>query len=289
MKRILLIELKKSFRDLFFLAALAIGTLICVIGAVQVIRVFYGDMGVMGQIRRLEESGIKKEFYAGAQTLYNSWIGANLFSLGTTLFFAVTPILAALPVGWRFSEEIHSGYLHIIAPKCGRLRYFSAKLISSFAAGGAAVALPQLFSVLLVALFIPAIRPDILYAQYFSVTHGSVLSTMYYTHPLAAVAGAIGISFVFGGLFAWLSLAIAFLTPSRTATLVLPFLLLTAAGTSQSFLYYIADFSIAPLDMLHPFSSINLVTWPGICAWAGILLAITAPVILIKGCRREIA
>ena len=44
-------------------------------------------------------------------TLYDSWVGGEAFTLGTTVFFFIFPILIAIPYGWSYCSELKSGYI----------------------------------------------------------------------------------------------------------------------------------------------------------------------------------
>lgn len=290
MKNLLQIELQKSMKNWMFFMSLAVGSALVVFTFFQAVNRFYSsDLSILKQIEFLENNHITTDIYIGSQSMYNNWLGGNRYALGASLFFALTPILAALPCGWSFCEERHNGYLRVIIPRSGRMAYFFSKMVSSFIAGGLTILLPQLFSVLLTALMIPAVGPDPLYAAYFGITQGSMLSVMFYSHPLAAIGITLVFDFIFGGLFAWISMAVAFYTSSRAATIIIPFLILTFAGMCQSLFSYTISFSIAPLDMLHPFSSNNIVTWPGILTWMAIISIVTAGIIIKRGYNCEIS
>lgn len=289
MRNLLKAELRKTLKSRLFLLSLVIGCVMALITFAQAFnRYYYSDLSILKNIEDMERTGQSRDIYIGSQTLYNQWMGGNRYSLGSSLFFALAPILAALPNGWSFSEELYSGYLTEITPKKGRRAYFLSKLAASFVSGGLTIIIPLLFNVLLTALTIPAIAPNPLYSAYFGLARGTVLSVMFYTHPLAAIGLMLFIDFLFGGLFAWLSLTTALFVRARTATVIVPYLILTFSGMGQSFLYYTTYISIAPLDMLHPFSTTNYVYWPVLLIWMTILVIVTAPIIIVKGCRYEI-
>ena len=222
------------------------------------------------------------------QTLYNSWIGADKQSMGAAVFYLLAPFVAALPFGWCFFEELHSGYLHVAVPLSGRRPYFLAKLLVSFLGGGLLLVLPQLLSVLLTALYIPAIKASVIYSQYTAVFHGDLFAKLFYTRPPAYLMTVLAIDFVFGGLFAWLSLAAAFFTRSRPAAVAVPVLLIWLADSAKTCLYYISYIEISPLNLLHPMSAPNYVKGWVVFLWIAFLAVLTSSIVLIRGCRREI-
>ena len=290
MKKLILIELRKTLRNRWFVISLGFGALCAAACLWSVLKQYTSDTGMQGQIAALQREGrsVGMDPTQGG-SLYQSWIGGAGMNLGSTLFYALLPLLCALPCGWCFCEELSSGYLHMAAPLCGRRRYFASKMTAFFVAGGLVALVPQLLSLLLTALFIPAVRPSIVYFLYYPISHGAMLSGLYYTYPLCYVLIVLGIDFVFGGLFAWLSMTVALLTGNRIRAAVIPFLLILAGDLSENLIAYVCYWEISPLNILHPLSAANVVKGWIILAWAGILLAVSVPILLRKGGRYEIS
>lgn len=282
-------EMKKLAGTPLFWTCLGIGAIFVFMSTLYTWQLYHSELGSGGMLAVLESSGIEsKENILAMQTLYNSWIGADKQLMGAAMYYLLAPLIAALPFGWHFSEELHSGYLHVIVPLSGRKRYFITKLLISFLGGGVLLALPQLFSVLITALYIPAINPSVIYSPYTAIIHGDMFAELFYTDPLGYIMVVIGIDFVFGGLFAWLSLAIAFFVHSRLVTVIAPFLLLLLADSAKTCLYYISYIEISPLNILHPMSASNYVKGWVVFIWIILLSTITSSIVLIRGCRREI-
>ncbi len=289
MKDHLKTETGKTVRSSFFLVSLGVGLLFAFMSALSAWRLFHGEMGVGGDIAFLEANGQEsKDNVWAAQNLYNSWIGADNQSLGAGLFYVMAPLLAMLPCGWNFFEELDGGYLHMAAPRRGRKPYFQAKLAVAFLAGGTVVALPQLANFLLTALYMPGVRPSVIYDMYTPIIHGDMLSGLFYRHPVAYIGVVIVMDFVFGGLFAWLPMAAAFFVRSGLAAVILPYLAVLLADSAKTILYYISYTEISPLNILHPMSAPNHVKGWVVLLWMAVLAGMTAPVILIRGCKREI-
>lgn len=282
-------ECYKAFRSVLFYVALGIGILCAVASTVYMLRQYVGEMGVGGILRSIEENGwVCKENILEQQTLYNCWMGADRQSLGAMLFYNLTPLLAALPCGWLFSEELHSGYLHMIVPRKDRRSYFQAKLLVSFLTGGITIVLPQMISILVVSMEIPAMRTSVINGMYTGIFHGEIFSSVFYAHPMIYIILILIMDFIFGGLFAWLSLTVAFFSHSRMAAVTLPFLTLLFIDSCKMFFYYINYTEISPLNLLHPMTADNFVKSGMTMVWMLILMSVTLPVILIKGCKYEI-
>lgn len=288
MRDLIKVEIFKLLKSRMFIGVLIIGTCLATWSSLTMIATYYSDLGVYGIIRRMEETGNVSDIYIGMLTLYNCWSGGDWRTLGISIFFTISPILACFPCGWTFSEELHGGYLRIIGPKTGRKLYFNSKVITSFISGGVIVIIPQIVSLLTVALFIPAIQPNPLYNMYFGIVHGCAFSNLFYGHPLCCCIVVLIFDFVYGGLFALLSLETAFFVKSRTKTVIIPFIVLALCGMGQTLLIYISNYSISPLEMLHPLTANNMVSLWAMIIWCIALVTFSIPVIAIKGYRREI-
>lgn len=288
MKNLLKTELRKALKNKFFVFSVLLGLIFVIISAFYVLRGYYSDNGILAGLSRIEEEGIQQETTLEGTTLYNSWIGGEGFSLGYTLFFTLLPILAMLPCGLAISEELRGGYLHVIVPKCGRKNYFLSKIISAFVAGGLAVTIPLVFSLLLISLFIPAITPNIIYFMYYPIMHGDIFSQIIYSYPILFTVLYLCIDFVFSGLIACLSISAAFLFKHRAAPIVVPFLFIIGSDMARSFLYYISYVQISPLKLLHAMPVEGSSKAPVMLAWLLIFLLLTVPFIMIRGCKREI-
>ena len=97
MKNVLQIELNKAIKTRYFAISIIIGTMIGIVGLVYNVNLVYNS-----QIY----DGINP-CYEGF-TLFNHWIGGEGFSLGSSLYFFVFPLLIALPYGWSFCGEKNS-------------------------------------------------------------------------------------------------------------------------------------------------------------------------------------
>lgn len=282
-------EMKKLADNSLFWICLGLGFIFVLMSVFYTWQLYYSELGSGGMLAMLESSNTEsKENILAMQTLYNSWIGADKQSLGATMFYILAPLMSALPFGWCFSEELHSGYLHVVVPCSGRESYFTTKMLVSFLGGGMILVLPQLFSILLTAMYIPATKQSVIYSPYTAIIHGDMFAKLFYTHPLGYIMMVLVIDFVFGGLFAWLSLATAFFVHSRLITVIAPLLILLLADSAKTSLYYISYIEISPLNLLHPMSAPNYVKGWIVIIWLFLLSIITSSIILIRGCKREI-
>lgn len=288
MKNLLKVELGKAFRNGYFLAALLLGVVFTALSAWHQISLYYSDIGFLQMVKTVEEMGYVKYPLAPMSILYNSWIGGECVSVGYTLFFTLLPLLAVLPYGQSFSQERRSGYLKVIIPRCGRTRYFAAKGIATFLSGGVAVVLPLLLSLGVCALFFPAVKPNVIYNQYFAFSHESMGAALFHTHPLMYTLLYLLIDFIFSGLFACLALSTAFFFKQRMAPFVVPFLLLIGADLFRSFFLYISYVEVSPLLLMHPLPVVNATKAIVLLLWFLVFSVLTIPILVVKGLHYEI-
>lgn len=288
MKRLLKAELHKAFRNWYFLGSIFLGTVFVALSAYQQISEFYSDLGFMYLVKQIREMGYTKYPLAPMSILYNSWIGGETSSVGVTLFFTLLPLLAVLPYGRSFSQERQCGYLKVIIPRCGRTKYFSAKFIAVFLSGGTAVVIPQVLSLMINSLVFPAVKPSVLYDQYFGFSHESMMAALAHTHPMIYTIIYLCIDFVFSGLYACLSISASFFFRQRLAPLVVPFLILTGADMLQTLLLYISYIEISPLLLMHAIPIANFTKAIVLLGWFLIWNVMTILVLFQKGKRYEI-
>jgi len=287
MIRMLRIELYKTLRTHFFALSVLISMVFVIMSAVSCLSYYYSDAGIIGAIKRVEEHGFSQGIHLG--TLYGTWIGGQDISLGGKLFFTLIPLLATIPCGWLLFEEVHSGYLKTIIPKCGRKKYFLSKAIATFITGGLAIVIPLIFSLVVISLFIPAIKPNVIYSHMeFSMWHGDLFSELAFSHPLLFTTVYLCIDFVFAGFFACLSITTVFLAKTRAAVVIIPFLFITVCDMARMYLFYISYIEISPIMLMHPLPLENTATAPVMVAWLTILSVFTLPFILSRGLKHEI-
>lgn len=284
MRGLLKTELKKAFRSPWFASAVLIGfacALWCLWDATKEV---YGENGWFAFERYCMESGI---MMAGrGTTLYTTWLGMSE-STAHVVFYRLFPILALLPCGMGISEELNGGYVKAVVPIVGRKKYFSAKLLAAFLAGGAAVCLPLLINLAATAAFVPAIRLSPYDVTTYAVSHGDLFSAFSYSHPLLYALAFIGVDFVFGGLFACLALPVALRSEKRVAAVVIPYIALLLADAAKGFLYYISYMEISPMDLVSA-QRYNMARPWIYGAWLAILVGVNLLLGLWKGAKRDI-
>ncbi len=286
MKRVFRMELRKALHGRFFPAAVCCGLLFAVLNSIDRVSQHYSGTGFLGMVDAAERMGYVK-YPITPTTPYSEWLG-GAYTLGATLFFTLLPLLAVLPYGHSFSEELRSGYLKMVVPRCGRKRYFLAKAGASFLSGGLAVVIPLAASFLFGFLIFPAAKPNVIYNQYFPFGHANMLAGLVHTHPLLYMLLYLGIDFVFAGLFACLSVSSVFFFRQRLASIILPFLFLLGCDMLRNFGAYVTYVEISPMKLMRAVPLVNFTKGPVLLGWLCLFVLLTLPLILYRGCKHEI-
>lgn len=290
MKYYLKAEIRRTLCSGWLWGSLLIGLVFVFMSIFYTWSIYNGEFGIGTMLKYLKVNHMEsKENLLSGQNLYNSWIGADRQSFGAMLFYLLAPLLSALPCTWRFSDEVNSGYLHMIASRKGRGPYFVTKMIVAFIAGGTVLILPQIVSILVTALYIPATNASSIYNIYTAVFPGDMFSELFYLYPGLYLLTIIGINFVFGGLFAWFSMMITLFTRSKLAAIIIPFLFFLWVDSAKRIFDYISYVEISPLSILHPMAASNYTKEWIVILWIFILVVITMPIILMKGTHYEIS
>ena len=285
MKRLLQIELKKAFGSKLFWITLALGILIVSVSAYQ---------NINGYFEFADGVKLRREFNAGKVinplnqvfTLYNSWIGAEVSMPMNSLYYILMPLMAPLAYGWSYFTEKKSGYVKNVVTRIDKKKYYLAKYIAVFLAGGAVVAIPLLVNVLTVACVVPAYQPDIYYQIYYNM-YQHYLAWMFYSMPALYVIYVLVLDFVFAGLIAVLSLALTFFVNNRFAVVLLPMLFFM-------WVQYMQDLARQTFPDMAPFSPQEFLKAYGdsallwVVVWGIGLLVVTLGIVYGKGAKDDV-
>ena len=210
MKRIFKIEMKRAFLNRMFAASLLIGLAVCTIQ-------IFAEVLPMQQY---QQSLTQSDIYPHG--VFSKWIGGGNSYWGV-LYFALLPILAALPFADSLHADRRSGYVKNIFTRGKRRSYYTAKFISVFLSGGAAAVLPLLWNLYLSAMLLPSIMPDPA-AGTFWPKAASLWAEQFYTQPYLYTAIFCAMIFIVSGLLATVALAATFFVKYRFVVLLVPFI-----------------------------------------------------------------
>ena len=214
MKAIYTNEIKRAFNTIGMKLALLVG---CALSIWHVITVIMPISE--GQNYELSANAID-DLYVPI-SLYSTWMGNELLPIQSYIFYLILPLLAVLPFGSSFFEDIKSGYIINVCTRVEKKIYFKAKYLAVFLSGGVAVVAPLLLNLVLSSMFMPAFIPD-------NGTVGTISPTtmayeVFFTHPLIYVLMLIVIDFIFAGVIATLALSYTYFTEHRFGVMIVPF------------------------------------------------------------------
>ncbi|HBM79807.1 MAG TPA: hypothetical protein DD426_03060 [Clostridiaceae bacterium] len=280
------LEIKKSVMNKFFLIAVIIGFGITVFSALYNIDRYYYDLETVSRIER--NTGAVYNPTSAGLTIFNCWIGGEGYTLGSSAFFFIFPILVAIPYGWSYCEEKKSGYVRNMAIRSGKAAYYGAKYAAVFLSGGLAMVIPLILNLLLVAAFVPAVTPDPSYCEYYGIWASSLMSMLLYSKPLLYVLIYLIIDFIFCGLISCFSLVVTAFVKNKVVAVLFPFFIMLGLDYSQKLFPSSTDPSISPMKFLHPFPLMRQASWTVIILEAVVFSAITFIMTVVRGGKNEI-
>ena len=236
---VLKLELKKAFKNKFFWISVVLGCLITLLSFEHMVNMYYEGMSAISG----NSTDIIYDPHIGINTVFNCWIGGEPFSLGSSIYFFVFPLLIALPYGWSYSEERKCGYRRMMITKTGKKKYYCAKYVAVFLSGGVAMVLPLIFNFWMTLLVVPAILPDVTMYMFYGVFGGSFLAELYYTVPFLYVAIYLFIDFVYCGFLVCICMAVSGIVRQKWGVVLIPFLLLLFVHVIADYIY--SDPSVA--------------------------------------------
>lgn len=286
MNSIFKIELKKAFSNKLFLSAVIIATVIAVLCAVYNIQVMQIEKEYYQKTQQISGGGVNPDL--PAYGLYNHWICQDFSSYLSSLFFMLFPLFATVAYGWSFYTERKSGYIYSVITRTDKGRYYAAKYLAVFLSGGTVITIPVVINFLLVACYLPAVRPDMFYDMYYGVSAPGMFAELFYTYPLIYCILRMFVTFVFGGSVALISFALTFIVPNRVAVSVLPFLIclgLHYMGTDLVSPQFPAE--ISPISILGSHGHHYRLLWIAVLE-AAIPITISLIICLYKGRHEDV-
>ena len=214
MKAIYTNEIKRAFNTIGMKLALLVG---CALSIWHVITVIMPISE--GQNYELSANAID-DLYVPI-SLFSTWMGNELFPIQSYIFYLILPLLAVLPFGSSFFEDIKSGYIINVCTRVEKKIYFKAKYLAVFLSGGVAVVAPLLLNLVLSSMFMPAFIPD--NGTVGTISPTTIAYEVFFTHPLIYVLMLIVIDFIFAGVIATLALSYTYFTEHRFGVMIVPF------------------------------------------------------------------
>ena len=244
---VLKLELKKAFKNKFFWISVVLGCLITLLSFEHMVNMYYEGMSAISG----NSTDIIYDPHIGINTVFNCWIGGEPFSLGSSIYFFVFPLLIALPYGWSYSEERKCGYRRMMITKTGKKKYYCAKYVAVFLSGGVAMVLPLIFNFWMTLLVVPAILPDVTMNMFYGVFGGSFLAELYYTVPFLYVAIYLFIDFVYCGFLVCICMAVSGIVRQMWGFVLIPFFFFLFLHVITDYIYIDPSVSYKELSPLY--------------------------------------
>ena len=247
MRPILLMEIKKAYKNKLFLLSMLTASLIALYAAVFSIISYHKYVNADSASAALTGYALNPEL--PGITLFTNWIGADHISPAASLFYLLLPLIASLGYGWSYCSEVKSGYIKNVVTRTSKKNYFLSKYIAVFLSGGTVVAVPILLNTAVVSLFVPAIKPDVFYDVYYAEHPWSTLTPLFYAHPVIYMLLKIIATFIFAGLISELCICVSFLSKNKFVTVFFPLFLFLFINYLSNTIGNIPQ--ISPIQFLH--------------------------------------
>lgn len=155
---------------------------------------------------------------------YESWIEADFNCAYSLIFFMIMPLLAVLPHGTSYFEDIKSGYAGIVMTRKSRKAYLFSKCLAISASAFIVTTIPLILNLFLAMTKLPAVIPDIATSAS-SITSRSIMWSVYYKHPLVHALVFILLDGIYGALFGLISFIVSDFAEHSIVVMLFPFIL----------------------------------------------------------------
>jgi len=278
MYKMLSVEYRKMISGRTLLVSISLGVLISIINVIE-------NQSFVTWF--LEGAMIGTSF--STINLYVRWIGVDQLTLGSSIFFFIFPLLAAIPYSWSYLSEKQQGYTNHILVRAKQKNYFVAKYIMVFFSGTIAVVIPIIINFALNALVCPNSTPHVLNLLT-PIGQGSFFSKVFYQQPLLYCVAACFLYAFWGGVCAVVALTVSLFVKKPLFAMMSPFvfavggdflrqLLVTPTSTTK--------FETSPLALIRATSYNMNPAWYLISIILGLILA-TFSIVYLKGSKNEI-
>lgn len=263
MKKAILFELKRGFRSSGFLVSCLIGVAICILDLVVFCKVFWLDLN--------------------EKIVLQVWIGTDYQLAFNNLYYVLLPILAALPFGASYYQDLKTGYVKNVCIKISRKEYFAAKSIATFLSAQVAVMMPLLFNLILSMGIVPLRVPEKLTFLNAGILDRSLFAKIFYTTPLLYCILFILLDGLFAGILSLYSICIAEWVESAFSAIATPFVVYIISGVA---LMGDENGNWSVMEMVNPMQRCtSRIEQLLICIVGGIVIAAIG--IILKGRKKD--
>lgn len=201
---------------------------------------------------------------------YNKWLGGEYYSLQSSLFYMLIPILCALPYGESWLNDCSGSIGGQAVIRGEKYIFVLTKMLVSFVSGAVIAILPLLFDFVLTSSTLPAIVPKVDLGLS-TIGTKALLGDLFYDHPFWYTLIYIGINGLFFGLLNTFSIVARLFTASKYMAVLAPFLIYMVfhcTGTT------IRRFELCPSGFLRPCQQFQT-TWAVLIMEISLMLAVS--------------
>lgn len=215
MKNLLWVEFRRAFSSRLFFAALLIAVTLSLLH-VALVAAPYAVSDLYEPIRQ----GVKGNYPI---SVYNAWIGTTGYSLYTTLYYVLLPLLACMPFSSSLSWDLETGYCSNLVIRTGFRNYYLSKMCATFFCAAFVCVFPLVLNLIGTAFFLPFLPPEQTTGTY-PIFSNLLLADVYYESPMTYIAFYLFATALISGSIATLSLAITFLRKDWYIVVLSPFI-----------------------------------------------------------------
>lgn len=188
-------------------------------------------------------------------TVFGWWIGGISDAYRET-YMLVLPVLAVLPYGLSYQQDLKSGYIKNLYTRTKKIYYLTAKYATVFFMAGLTVVIPYLFNLLVTSCMLPAIKPSLMGARPVCAT--SIFYRLQMSHPYWYIGIYLLMMFVYAGTFATTALAAASLVENAFLLTLVPFVIWYGMNMISLYVKNWIGCSINPMSMLQGYSGVSI-------------------------------
>lgn len=213
MKALLKVEFSRLFRSKWLYISILIGTVLSVWLVILAVQMHNESLEL------LAKGGPEDAAYYFPSSVFTNFIGIDYSQLPTAILFGIFPVLVTIPFAASFCQDKQSGYIKNVFTRTNKIHYFIAKYITVLTSGVIVALSIFVISLLLTAMFIPAINPEC--ASFTFPVSGSdyLWNEIYRENPYVYLLIYSLIDVVFLGIWATVSLVVSIFVKHKFSAL----------------------------------------------------------------------
>ena len=215
--------------------------------------------------------------------LFNSMLPLDYVSFYGSIYYYAVPLLAVLPSGVSYYQDLKSGYRKNLCIRMDKKAYLAGKYLAVFLSAGVVCVVPLLFNLMLTSAVLPALTPQ-KGTNLFAIIESSFLAELFYTKPFLYLLLYLLVDFVMTGTLACVALGISAFVRNRYIVLFAPFLLFFLL---QAVSEYTGYRGWNPYNIMNPVDS-GVVTGMHVLMEAGAFLLIGGGSFILGGGRKDV-